>query len=208
NPADLRWAHVPGLAVDAKDNVYVFTRSDAPVQIYDAAGKLVRAWGHKTFKTPHHIRIDHEGNVWVADVGYHVVQKYTPAGELLLTLGTKDKAGRDDSHFYMPTDMAITPAGDVFVSDGYGNARIVHFDKEGKFVRAWGELGQGPGQFSIPHSIAVDSKGRLYVADRNNARVQVFNQEGKFLEEWRNLIVPWGLWVTPKDEIWVCGSSP
>jgi DNA-binding beta-propeller fold protein YncE len=206
-PADLQWGHVPGIAIDAKDNVYVFTRSYPPVQVYDASGKYLRGWG-KGIKNAHHIRIDSEGNVWTTDLDNHVVEKYTPEGKLLLTLGTRGKAGRDQTHLFMPTDMAVTPAGDIFVSDGYGNARIVHFDKEGKFVHAWGELGSGPGQFSIPHSIAADSKGHLYVADRNNVRVQVFNSKGKYLTEWRNLIVPWGLWVTPKDEIWVCGSSP
>jgi 6-bladed beta-propeller protein len=108
----------------------------------------------------------------------------------------------------MPTDMAITPAGDVYVSDGYGNARVVHFDKNGKFVKAWGKPGTKPGEFSIPHSIAVDSKGRLYVADRNNVRIQVFDADGKFLEEWRDLLVPWGLAMTKDDELWACGSSP
>ncbi len=206
-PADLQWGHVPGMAIDAKDNVYVFTRSYPPVQVYDASGKYLRGWG-KGIKNAHHIRIDSEGNVWTTDLDNHVVEKYTPEGKLLLTLGTRGKAGRDQTHLYMPTDMAVTPAGDIFVSDGYGNARIVHFDKEGKFVHAWGELGHGPGQFSIPHSIVTDSKGHLYVADRNNVRIQVFNSKGKYLAEWRNLIVPWGLWVTPKDEIWVCGSSP
>jgi hypothetical protein len=94
------------------------------------------------------------------------------------------------------------------VSDGYGNARIVHFTKDGKYVKEWGELGVKPGQFSIPHALAIDSKGRLYVADRNNVRVQVFNQDGKLLDEWRNVVVPWGFWMTKTDEIWVCGSSP
>ena len=103
---------------------------------------------------------------------------------------------------------AVTPAGDIYVADGYGNARIVQFDRSGKYVREWGELGHKPGQFSIPHAIAVDSKGRLYVADRNNVRVQVFDPTGRFLAEWRDLMVPWGLCVTKGDEIWVCGSSP
>jgi DNA-binding beta-propeller fold protein YncE len=206
-PADFQWGHVPGIAVDAKDNIYVFTRAYPPVQVYSSSGKYLRSWG-KGIKSAHHIRIDSEGNVWTTDLDNHVVEKYTPEGKLLLTIGTRGKAGRDKTHLFMPTDMAITPAGDVFVSDGYGNSRIVHFDKEGKYVNDWGELGSGPGQFSIPHSIAVDSKGHLYVADRNNVRIQVFNSKGKYLTEWRNLIVPWGLWVTPKDEIWVCGSSP
>ena len=125
-----------------------------------------------------------------------------------MTLGVPGVPGEDSKHFNKPTDMAITPAGDVFVADGYGNNRIVHFDKNGKFVNTWGRLGSRPGEFDLPHSIVVDSKGYLYVADRNNARVQVFRQNGQFVAEWRNLIIPYELWVTPADEIWICGSSP
>lgn len=124
------------------------------------------------------------------------------------TLGTKGEPGYDATHLNMPTDMAVTPEGEVFVSDGYGNNRVVHFDKEGRFVKSWGTLGTGQGQFSLPHAIALDSRGRLYVADRNNVRVQVFDREGTFLAEWRDKLVPWGLWVTKDDEIWACGSSP
>jgi DNA-binding beta-propeller fold protein YncE len=207
-PKDFHWGAVSGIAVDASDNVYVFTRAEPPVQVYDPKGKYLRGWGQGMIKSAHHIKIDHEGNVWISDIGNHVVQKYTPEGKLLLTLGTLGKAGRDKTHFNKPTDMAVTPSGEIFVSDGYGNARIVHFDKEGKYIKEWGELGHKPGQFSIPHAIALDSKGRLYVADRNNVRVQVFNQEGKFLEQWTDLVTPWGFCVTKKDEIWVCGSSP
>jgi DNA-binding beta-propeller fold protein YncE len=206
-PEGMQWGHVPGIAIDAKDNVYVFTRAAHPVQVFDKNGKFLRSWG-KGIGMSHHIKIDHEGNVWIADVGNHVVEKYTPEGKLLMTLGTKGDAGRDQKHFYMPTDMAIAKNGDIFVSDGYGNARIVVFDKKGKYITEWGELGHGPGQFSTPHAIALDSKGRLYVADRNNVRIQVFDTKGKFIEEWRNLIVPWGFFVTKEDEIWVCGSSP
>lgn len=209
-PAAMKWAQMPGIAVDAQDRVYLFTRTDTPVQVYDADGNFVRSWGSDVLKpgAAHHVKIDHDGNIWLADIADHVVRKFTPEGKLLLTLGTPGAAGRDSTHLDKPTDMAITPAGDVFVSDGYGNARIVHFDKNGKFVKTWGELGHGPGQFSIPHAIAVDSKGRLYVADRNNVRVQVFDQSGKLLDEWRDVVVPWGFHVTKHDEIWVCGSSP
>jgi hypothetical protein len=207
-PEGVAWAEVPGVAVDARDNVYVFTRAQPPIQVYDANGKFLRAFGQDTVKSAHHIKIDHDGNVWAADIGYHVVRKFTPEGKLLLTLGTENVAGRDQTHLNQPTDMAITKTGDVFVSDGYGNARIVHFDKNGKYVKEWGELGSRPGQFSIPHAIAADSRGRLYVADRNNVRVQVFNQEGKLLDVWNNLLVPWGFCVTKNDELWVCGSSP
>lgn len=204
--ADLPWAEVPGVAVDAKDNVYVFTRAKPPVQVYDAKGKFLRAWGDEV-GSAHHIKIDHEGNVWITDIDRHVVQKCTPEGKILLTLGTPGKAGRDKTHFHMPTDVAVTPAGDIYVSDGYGNARIVHFDKSGAYKNEWGGLGHGPGQFSIPHAIAY-LKGKVYVADRNNVRIQVFDEKGNFLEEWRDLIVPWGFCVTGKGELWVCGSSP
>jgi hypothetical protein len=207
-PADIFWGEMPGVAVDAHDHVYIFTRADPPVQVYDADGKFVRAWGRDTLKTAHHLKIDHEGNVWAADIGNHVVRKFTPEGKLLLTIGTVDHPGKDDTHLNMPTDMAVTPDGDVFVSDGYGNARVVHFDGQGRFVKEWGELGSKPGQFSIPHAIAVDSKGRLYVADRNNVRIQVFDPKGNLLDVWDNVITPWGFCMTKDDELWVCGSSP
>jgi len=213
-PDDMPWGQTPGIAVDSKDQVWVFTRAEPPIQIYSADGAFIRAWGKGMIGcTPngpgsHHMKIDSQGMIWLADVADHVVSQFMPDGKLLKTLGTPGEPGCDEKHLNKPTDMAITPDGQVFVSDGYGNARIVHFDADGKFVKAWGKLGSGPGEFSLPHAIVVDSKGKLYVADRNNARVQVFDQDGRFLDQWQNLIVPWGLWVTPKDEIWVCGCSP
>lgn len=207
-PRDMEWAAMPGLAIDARDRVFLFTRTKNPVQIYEADGTFVASWGQDHVKEAHHLKIDSKGNVWVADIGLHTVRQFTPDGKLLRTLGTEGKSGRDETHFNMPTDMAITPAGEVFVADGYGNARVVHFDASGKFVKAWGDLGSKPGQFSIAHAIAIDSKGRLYVADRNNVRVQIFDQEGKLLDVWSNVITPWGLYATKDDSIWVCGSSP
>ncbi|MBI2808269.1 MAG: hypothetical protein HYX68_25055 [Planctomycetes bacterium] len=206
-PAGMQWGHVPGIAVDASDNVFVYTRAEHPVQVYDKHGKFVRSWG-KELGSPHHIKIDQAGNVWIADIKHHVVQRYTPEGKLLQTLGTKGEAGRDKSHFFMPTDMAIAANGDIFVADGYGNARIVHFDSKGKYLNEWGGLGHGPGQFSIPHAIAISSTGKIFVADRNNVRIQVFTTKGKFLTQWRNIVTPWGFHMTKKDELWVCGSSP
>jgi len=126
----------------------------------------------------------------------------------LLTLGTPCKPGEDESHFNGPTDSAVTPAGDVFVTDGYGNRRVVHFNAEGKFVKAWGAYGGGAGQFCLPHQIVVDSRGTLHVADRNSGRIQSFDRQGKFLDQWTGLIMPWGIWISAKDELWVCGSSP
>ena len=207
-PQGIEWGAVSGVAVDDRDQVWVFTRSVPPIQVYSAEGKLVRAWGEKDIRTAHHLKIDSSGNVWVSDIGRHVVMQFTPEGELLRTLGTPGEPGADETHLNKPTDMAITPEGDVFISDGYGNNRIVHFDANGRFVKAWGQLGTAPGEFSLPHAIALDSEGRLYVADRNNVRVQVFDQEGRFLNQWMDVVTPWGFWITQDDEIWVCGSSP
>jgi hypothetical protein len=207
-PAGVEWGHVPGVAVDSRDQVYVFTRAKPPIQVYGSAGKLLRSWGGDRIHTAHHIKLDRQGNVWVADIGSHTVMQFTPQGKLLKTLGTYGKAGADRTHLDQPTDMAIAPDGDVYVSDGYGNNRIVRFDRNGRFVRQWGRLGTRPGEFSLPHAIALDSRGRLYVADRNNARIQVFDRRGRLLDVWSNLLVPWGFWVRPNDEIWVCGSSP
>jgi NHL repeat len=206
-PAEFDWKAMPGVAVDENDLVYLFTRSEPAVQIFRPDGSFVRAWHPKNYKLSHHIEIGPEGNIWLADFGTHVVEKYTPDGKLLMTLGTPGETGCDGTHFNRPTDMAILPSGDIFVSDGYANRRIAHFDKQGRFVKQWGEDGTEPGQFALPHAIAADSKGRLYVADRNNCVVQVFDQSGKLLDFWDDIITPWGIWITKADEIWICGST-
>jgi sugar lactone lactonase YvrE len=207
-PPTMAWDAIPGVAVDAQDQVWLFVRAKPPVQVYDAAGKFVRAWDNEFIQSSHSIRFGPDGTVWVADNRSHVVMQFTPEGKRLKVLGVPGVPGDDLAHFNRPTDMVITPQGDVFVSDGYGNDRVVHVDRSGKFVKAWGKLGTAPGEFSLPHSIVMDSRGRLYVADRNNVRVQVFDQDGKFLAQWRNLMVPWNLCITKADEIWACGCSP
>ncbi len=197
-----------GMAIDSHEHIWFFKKGPDPVQVYTVDGDFVRSWGRGQFDNPHHLRIDHEDNVWIADFGLHVIQKFTPEGKLLMTLGTRGVPGEDETHFFRPTDMAITPEGDIFVTDGYGNRRVVHFDRNGKFVRAWGHYGSAPGTFVLPHAIALDSQGRLYVADRNSGRIQIFSQKGEFLEQWSGLIMPWGLFISHDDRIWVCGSSP
>jgi len=198
---------VSGLAIDQQDQVWFYRKGPNPVQVYTAEGRFVRTWGQGMFDQPHQLRIDHEGNIWVADFGLHVVQKFTPEGQLLQTLGVRGEKGEDETHFNMPTDMAITPEEDIFVSDGYGNRRIVHLDKEGTFVKTWGTYGSQPGQFVLPHAIVLGPKGNLYVADRNSGRIQIFSQQGKLLDQWPNRIMPWGMSFI-KDDLWVCGSSP
>jgi DNA-binding beta-propeller fold protein YncE len=160
------------------------------------------------FETVHHIRIDSSGHIWISDAAQHTVHKFAPEGKLLLTIGVSGEAGNDETHLNRPTDMAISPVGEVFVADGYGNNRVVHFDAKGRFVKSWGRMGTGPGEFSMPHSIAMDSKGQLYVAGRNNNRIQVFDQNGRLLRTFPQVMVPWNILITPKDEVYVCGSSP
>jgi len=198
---------MPGITVDTRDQIYIFTRSQPAVQVYRADGTFLRAWNVEAFGGAHFIRIGPEGNVWTANIENHVVRKYSPEGKLLLTLGEVGRAGADQRHFDQPTDMAVLPTGDIFVCDGYGNRRVIHFDATGKYVNQWGQAGSKPGQFALPHSIVADSLGRLYVADRENARIQVFDTRGKLLAVWANIVTPWGLWLTKNDEIWVCGSS-
>ena len=197
------------VAIGPDDNVWTFNRGKIPVQVYTQDGRLVKYWGQDgLFKNPHTIRFDSAGNLWIADTGTQTVRKFTADGKVLMTIGTPDQAGEDETHMNQPNDVAVASNGEVYISDGYGNNRVVVFDKNGKFVRAWGKLGQGPGEFSQPHSLVLDSKGRVYVADRNNSRIQVFDSKGKFLAEWKNIITPWALAITKTDEIYVCGSSP
>jgi len=202
------WGAVTGMAVDGEDRIWVLSRCDDPVQVYTADGTFVRTWGRGNFDNPHCLRIDHEGNVWISDFALHIIQKYTPEGKLLFTLGVRGEKGNDGTHFNRPTDMAITPTGDVFVTDGYGNRRVIHFDPSGKFIKAWGSYGTQPDQFVLPHAILVDSQGTLYVGDRNSGRILLFDQSGKPIDQWSNLIMPWGMSFTKGDDIWVCGSSP
>jgi len=207
-PNDITWAAMSGIAVDAHDHIHLFTRSDPAVQVYHRDGTLLRTFSTTDPNGAHQIKFDPDGNVWLTNYANHVIEKRTPQGKLLLTLGQPGQPGCDDTHFNGPTDIAFLPAGDLFISDGYGNRRIVHLDRHGRFVRQWGREGIAPGQFALPHAIAIDDNNRIYVADRNNARIQVFDTAGKLLALWDGLIVPWGLTVTKDNEIWVCGSSP
>ena len=196
-----------GLAVDQKGHIWTVNRGALPVQVFDQSGRLVRSWGKDYFASPHQISIGPKGHIWIADSHYHVVHKFSITGKKLLTIGVPGTPGNDMKRLKMPTDMVELPSGDVFISDGYRNNRVVHCNAKGKIIKTWGGLGVAPGKFSLPHSIAADSKGRLYVADRNNGRVQVFNQKGKFLAQWK-LCVPWTVRVTAKDEVYVAGTAP
>jgi len=205
-PAEFEWKAMSGVTLDAEGNIWLFTRSTPPVQVYAPDGRYLFGWGDT--QGAHGLKIDREGYVWTTDIAKHIVRKHKRDGSVVMTLGVEGEAGADNKHFFKPTDVAFASNGDIFVTDGYGNARVVHFTKDGTFINEWGSLGVADGQFSLPHAIVVDSKDRLYVCDRNNARIQVFDTSGQLLGSWKHLLVPWCMWITEKDEIWVCGSAP
>ncbi len=181
------------VATDAADRVYVFHRGPKPVLVFERDGTFVRSWGDEHVKTAHGLRIDGEGNVWVTDVGNHQVMKFDPNGKLLLSLGEKGKPGNTPDRFDRPTDVAVTPGGDFYVTDGYGNSRVMKFSRDGKLLTQWGSKGSRDGEFHLPHAVCLDAKGLVYVGDRENNRVQVFDPDGRFLETWTESGAPYGL---------------
>jgi sugar lactone lactonase YvrE len=189
----------------------------APLNKYDASGRVVASLAAGLTTFPHGLFVDKDGNLWITDgradknkkIG-HTVTKLSPDGKVLMTLGTPGIAGNDETHFNAPSDVAVAPNGDIFVADGHGdgtNARIVKFSKDGKYIKAWGKEGSGPGEFNVPHGLAFDSAGRLFVADRANSRIQIFDQDGKFLEEWKQFGRPSGITIDKNDVIYVADSQ-
>jgi DNA-binding beta-propeller fold protein YncE len=153
----------------------------------------------------HEIRIDSEGNVWVVDAPGQIVTKMNAAGHTVMTLGTKDKRGKSATQFYLPTDIAFAPNGELVVADGYGNARLVRFTKSGKYLGEFGSRGNGPGQFQLPHNVAIDAKGLIYVSDRDTRRIEIFNPSGKYLRQWEHVGALSSLIMTPDQHIWAGG---
>jgi DNA-binding beta-propeller fold protein YncE len=204
-PAGWKFGRVSAVTVDSRGEVYVFHRGDKadPIVVFDAQGKYLRSWGRGMFGNEHAIRADPEDNIWVTDNGDHQVIEFDRQGKLLRTLGVKGKAGAGRDTFNRPTDIAFTRSGEFYVSDGYGNSRVVKFSKDGRYLLEWGRFGTGPGEFNTPHSVAVDSKGRVYVSDRENNRIQIFDGEGKFLKMWTHLGATQNIFITPQDEMWI-----
>ena len=193
---------VSAVGTDAKGNVLVFHRGEPPILVFDNSGKLLRSFGDGLFKSAHGLRVDKNDNTWVTDNANHTVIKFGHDGVPLMTLGEKDVAGDDKSHFNKPADVAFAENGDFFIADGYGNSRVVKFSKTGEFLLAWGKKGNGIGEFNLPHAIQVDAKGLVYVGDRENDRVQVFDGEGKFVRQFGGM-APFGLFITQDQHLFV-----
>jgi sugar lactone lactonase YvrE len=187
----------------------------APIFQLDPAGRVLKTLGAGLFVSPHKLSVDPDGNLWVADNGGHQVFKLDQNGKVLLTLGKKGVAGPGVDEFDAPTEVAVAPNGDIFVGDGHsggglgtGNARIMKFDKNGKFNRTWGRKGMGPGEFDVIHTLAFDSRGRLFVGDRQNNRIQIFDQDGKFIAQWYQFGRPSGIHIDWRsDTIYVADSE-
>jgi DNA-binding beta-propeller fold protein YncE len=198
------------VAVDSKDRVWVFSRGKHPVSIWSADGTFIGSWGEGDYRDPHGIFIDPKDNIWLTDTQWHVVEKRTQEGKLLLELGTRGRAmpttsqkGDNGNPFNMPSGVALSKAGDIFVSDGYGNRRVHRFSATGERKASWGRSGDGPGEFALLHNIGTDSRGRVFICDRENSRIQIFDQNGKFITMWKDVLSPGDVYFSPDDLCYV-----
>lgn len=197
-PRGWRFLEVVDVAVDSQDRVYIFSRGEHPLMIFDREGSFLTSWGEGQFKRPHGITLGPNETLYLADDGGHAIYHFTLEGKLLMTIGTPGKAAAfmSGQPFNQPTKVARDPkTGELFISDGYGNARVHKYTADGKYLCSWGGPGMGPGEFNLPHSVALDKEGRLFVADRENLRIQIFDRKGKFLTMWNNIHRPCGLHI-------------
>jgi DNA-binding beta-propeller fold protein YncE len=212
---------VCGIAIDRKDQVYILNRGKYPLMIFNPDGDLISSWGEGYFNRAHGICIGPDGAIYCTDDKNHTVTKFDNEGNVLMTLGTKDKSSdtgyrqlsdifesiasitRSGPPFNRPTGVALSSSRNIYVSDGYGNARVHKFSPDGELLSSWGEPGGGPSQFRIPHSIRVDVHDHVWVSDRENSRIQVFNDKGEFLTQWTDLIRPTDLSIVGDDVVYV-----
>jgi sugar lactone lactonase YvrE len=209
-PPGMTMGSTSGIAINSKGHIFVLHRGPGPLMEFDPSGKFIRAMGNGYFDRPHGLRIDKEDNIWTTDVRDHIVYKMNPDGRIVNVLGVRGNAGEMHQFghlrlFNEPNDIAFGPHGDVFVVQGHGKGdpKVVKFDKDGNFIKTWGKKGTGPGEFDIAHSIVIDAKGLLYVADRNNARIQVFDGDGKYIRESKHPGPPCGLFLSPDQTLWL-----
>lgn len=201
-PPGFTFTKVTGIATDSAGRIYAAGGKQNPILIFSPEGKYLGSWGGDTIKLKHGLRI-HNDHVWVTDVENHQVYQFTLDGRLLREFGTRGVPGQGQNQFNRPSDIAFAPNGDIYISDGYGNSRVVCLAPDGSFKNTWGTKGSEPGQFDLVHGIATDDQGRVYVADRNNRRIQVFTSEGRFLRQWRHVGKPFSFYITADRKIFV-----
>jgi sugar lactone lactonase YvrE len=201
-PRGWEWGWIPAVACDSQDRVFVYSRSEHPLVIFDRDGNFLASWGEDILKDAHGIYIDADDNVYCIERNTHCVRKFSSDGELVMTLGTPGQPATEEGDpFNRPTDLAIASTGELFVSDGYGNARVHKFSPDGELLLSWGERGSGPGQFALPHCVRVDKYDRVWVCDRENNRIQIFDTDGRFLTEWTGLLRPDTIYFDPDDDV-------
>lgn len=197
-PNDWWFNEAPAVAVDRQDRVYVFSRSEHPIMVFAADGTFLKSWGEGRFVRPHGINIAANDTVFLTDDGSDTVQQFDLDGRHLLTIGVPGKRApfMSGEPFHRCTHTALSPEGDIYVADGYGNSCVHKYAPDGRHLFSWGAPGSSPGEFNIVHNIASDSDGYVYVADRENHRIQIFDGKGKYQAQWNNLHRPSGLCLT------------
>ena len=206
-PAGTKQGESTAVATNAGGHIFLFRRAVPMLCEFDAEGKFIRSLGDGLFTHPHGLRIDPDGNLWTTDDGSHVVLKLSPSGEVLMVLGRLNNAAEADWLFNRPADVAFDKLGSIYVADGYGNSRVVKFDRDGKFIKSWGKYGTGPGEFNLPHSIVIDDGGKVYVGDRENMRIQIFDTDGRYITEWKDIGYPYGLFLGKGHHIWMADGG-
>jgi DNA-binding beta-propeller fold protein YncE len=196
-PQGWSFVEVAAVAVDAQDRVFIFNRGKHPMMVFDRNGNFLRSWGEELFRRPHGLHVGPDGSIYCTDDGDHTVRRCTPDGKVLLELGIPDRPSpyMSGEPFHRCTHTALSPSGDIYVADGYGNARIHKFAPDGRYLTSWGESGAGAGEFNIVHNICCDADGWVYVADRENHRVQIFDGKGRFETQWSFLHRPCALFM-------------
>lgn len=205
-PDGYQWREVAGVITDSDDNVYVFNRGPHPMIVFDAEGNFIKSWGEDIFVRAHGVSLGPNDTIYCTDDGDHTVRQCTLDGEILMTIGTPGRAADlySGNPFNRCTHVALDPLnGDLFISDGYGNARVHKYSPSGDHIMSWGGPGAGPGEFNIVHNIATDRDGYVYVADRENHRIQIFDRDGHFETEWTHLHRPCAIFITEEQRIYV-----
>ncbi|MBI4196113.1 MAG: hypothetical protein HY526_13665 [Betaproteobacteria bacterium] len=209
-PEGMNFGPCSGVAVNSKGHIFVFHRSHHALLEFDGGGNYIRSLADGMFARPHGLRVDSEDNIWATDIGSHIVVKLSPQGRIAMVLGVRDTAGEWHPYGHLrlfdePNDLAFGPAGEIYVTQGHGKgeSRVLKFDAEGNFIETWGGEGSAAGKFNVPHSIATDAHGILYVADRSNQRIQVFDADGQYLRESRHPGTPCGLCMSRDDRIFL-----